>query len=124
MNVEIICALISGSVTLLVSLLTWQTSVKKDREKTNAELRKTLDEHYERTQMDLQGIRDNLTDMGANLQQKIAILEVQLSHTNDNVVNLSNRVDKHNNVIERTFKLEQTVEDIKGDINMHKDMWK
>lgn len=107
MPTEIICALISGVVTLLVSIGTWQVSVKKDRDKAKEELRNTLDENYKKTQTDLQEIRDDLTEMGASLQQKIAIIEV-------NINTLSDRVEKHNNVIERVFKLEQAVTDMRA----------
>ena len=44
--------------------------------------------------------------MGASLQQKIAIVELNQSHMREDVVVLSNRVEKHNGVIERTYRLE------------------
>ena len=114
MPTEVLCALIAGAVTLITSIGTWHYSIKKDRDKTREELSKTLLEYYEKNraaildirQNDLQEIRDDLTEMGANLQQKIAIVEVQIG-------TLSDRVEKHNQVIERTFKLEQAVEDLK-----------
>ena len=114
MPTEVWCALISGFVTLAVSIGTWHYSAKKDRDKTREELQKTLLEYYEKNraaiqeirQNDLQEIRDDVSEMGANLQQKIAVIEVQIG-------TLSERVEKHNQVIERTYKLEQAVEDLK-----------
>ena len=41
-----------------------------------------------------------------NLQQKIAIVELNQSHMREDVVVLSNRVEKHNGVIEKTYRLE------------------
>ena len=46
--------------------------------------------------------------MGANLQQKIAILEIEQGHTRADIITLSNHVEKHNGVIERTLKLEES----------------
>ena len=105
----IICAVISAVTTLLVSIGTWQVSVRKDREKVKDELRNTLNEHYKKQEKDFHELKDELSDMGASLQQKIAVIEIQLN-------TLSSRVDKHNNVIERTYKLEQAVEDIRREM--------
>ena len=114
MPTEVWCALIAGSVTLMTSIGTWHFSAKKDRDKTREDLQKMLMDNYNKNreaiadirQNDLREIRDDLTDMGANLQQKIAVLET-------NLINLKSSVDKHNQVVERTFKLEQAVEDLK-----------
>ena len=107
MPTEIWCALIAGAVTLATSIGTWHFSAKKDRDKTREELQKVLLEYYEKNrneitiirQNDLREIRDDVTDMGANLQQKIAVIEEQIR-------TLSERVEKHNQVVERVFRLE------------------
>lgn len=104
MSSEIICAIISGVVTLAVSFGTWHLSMKQDRDKLKDELRAALTEYYEKNRSeirnirenDLQNIRDDLMDM----RQEIAVIKV-------NINTLSERVDKHNNVIDRTYKLEQ-----------------
>ena len=44
--------------------------------------------------------------MGANLQNKISLLELQQVHTREDIGTLSTRVEKHNGVIERTYRLE------------------
>jgi septation ring formation regulator EzrA len=109
MPTEIITALISGFTTLLVSIGTWHFSAKKDREKQRDDIKAELIKYHEKNreeiqeirQKDLRELRDDLTNMGANLQQKIAVIE-----TNINI--LSDRVEKHNSVIERTYRLEET----------------
>ena len=112
---EIWTALIAGLVTLLTSIGTWHFSIKKDRIQQREDLKAELIKYHEKNrdeikdirENDLREIRDDLSDMGANLQNKIAVVEVQIG-------TLSERVEKHNNVLERMFKLEQKVEDLKG----------
>jgi len=116
MPTEIWCALISGAVTLLVSIGTWHASAEKDRQKMREEIKAELIKYHEKNreeikdirENDLREIRDDVSNMGANLQQKIAIIELELGHTRKDITTLSNRVEKHNNVIERVFKLEET----------------
>ena len=116
MPTEIWCALIAGVVTLATSIGTWHFSAKKDRDKTREDLLKQLNEYYQKNreeidkirQTDLREIRDDVSQMGANLQQKIAIIEMELGHTRNDITTLSARVEKHNNVIERVFRLEET----------------
>lgn len=103
---SIINTLITGFVTLLVSLGTWHINMKKDRDNIKAELSKTINENHDEYIKGIQDVRDDVSDMGANLQQKVAVIEVQID-------TLSNRVEKHNQVVERTYKLEQAVEDMR-----------
>ena len=49
-------------------------------------------------------------------------LEVSMAVTNTKLEDLTKQVEKHNQVIERTFKLEQTVLDMKEDIKELKDV--
>lgn len=106
MDISIINTLITGLVTLLVSFMTWHLSMKKDRDKMKEELSKAINENHDEYIKGIQDVRDDVSDMGANLQQKVAVVEVQID-------TLSNRVEKHNQVIERTYKLEQAFEDLK-----------
>lgn len=107
MDVSVINTIITAGVTLLISIGTWHFSAKKDREKQREDIKAELIKYHEKNkeeiqeirQRDLREIRDDLTAMGANLQQKIAIIDV-------NIGTLSDRVEKHNNVIERVFHLE------------------
>ena len=96
---SIINTLITGFVTLLVSLGTWHISMKKDRDNIKVELSKTINENHDEYIKGIQDVRGDVSDMGANLQQKVAVIEVQID-------TLSNRVEKHNNVVERVFHLE------------------
>ena len=104
----IICAVISAITTLIVSIGTWQVSVKKDREKAKEELKEELIKYHEKNRADIQGVRDDVTQMGASLQNKIALIELSLSHTREDIVTLSARVEKHNNFGERIMRLEDT----------------
>lgn len=115
---NILIAIISGSValitTLISSIVTFQISIKKDRMQQRNDLKAELIKYHEKNrdeikeirQNDLREIRDDITQMGANLQQKIAIVEIQQTHTREDIITLSNRVEKHNGVIERTYRLE------------------
>ena len=116
MPTEIWCALIAGVVTLVTTLATLQVTMKKDRDKQRDDIKAELIKYHEKNreeidkirQTDLREIRDDVSNMGANLQQKIAVIELELGHTRNDITTLSARVEKHNNVIERVFKLEET----------------
>ena len=95
MDTAIICALISVAVTLLVSIGTWNITAKKDRTENKELILKNIEE-----------LKDDISGVNATVQQQIAVIEVKIE-------NLKTSVDKHNQVIERTFKLEQAVEDLK-----------
>lgn len=116
MPTEIITALIAGVVTLITSIGTWHFSAKKDREKQRDDIKAELIKYHEKNrdeikeirEKDLRDIRDDVSNMGANLQQKISILELELGHTRNDIIVLSNRVEKHNGVIERVYHCEDT----------------
>lgn len=116
MPTEIWCALIAGVVTLVTTLATLQVTMRKDRDKQRDDLKAELIKYHEKNkeeiknirENDLRELRDDFTAMGANLQQKIAIIELELGHTRNDITTLSTRVEKHNNVIERVFRLEET----------------
>ena len=113
---EIICAVISGAVTLIVAVGTWHFTSKKDRAEQNKEIKKSLEEHYIKNQADmknLQGdivkLQNDMMQVDNNIQNKVNVIEIRIE-------NLTKQVEKHNNVVERMFKLEQRVEDIQTDI--------
>lgn len=116
MPTEIITALISGCTTLLVSIGTWHFSAKKDREKQREDIKAELIKYHEKNREEIQDIRDkdlreireDVANMGANLQNKIALIEMSMNHTNEKITELSNRVEKHNGVIERVYHLEDS----------------
>jgi hypothetical protein len=91
MDSEIITALISGITTLLVAIGTWLVTAKKDRAENKEFLMKSINE-----------VKDDITGINANVQQHIAIIDLKIDE-------LSNRVEKHNNVIERTYALEKAM---------------
>ena len=95
MSSEIWCALISGVVTLVVSIGTWHMTAKKDRSVTQTLL-----------QTNINDLKDDISGMKATFQQQIAVFDIKLE-------GLKESVDKHNQVVERTYKLEQAVEDMK-----------
>jgi len=90
----IICALISAGVTLIISVGTWLLSAKKENNQTREALK-----------ADLIDLKDDVTGINATIQNQIAIIDLKIE-------TLSDRVEKHNNVIERVYKLEQQVEDL------------
>lgn len=95
MDSAIICALISGAVTLVGSLITWRITAKKDQGETRKQLKAEID-----------SLKEDVAGINATFQQHIAVIDVKID-------TLSARVEKHNQVMERTFKLEQAVEDLK-----------
>jgi alkylated DNA nucleotide flippase Atl1 len=114
MPTEIWCALIAGSVTLITTLGTLHVSMKRDREKQRDDLKAELIKYHEKNReeiqeirdKDLRELRDDVSNMGANLQNKIALLELSLNHAREDITALSNRVEKHNGVIERVYHCE------------------
>lgn len=115
MPTEIWCALIAGAVTLITSMGTWHFSIKRDREKQRDDIKAELIKYHEKNREEIQEIRDkdlreireDVSALGANLQNKIAVIELQLSHTRDDLLALSNRVEKHNGVIDRVYHCEE-----------------
>ena len=114
MPTEIWCALIAGSVTLITTLGTLHVSMKRDREKQRDDIKAELIKYHEKNReeiqeirdKDLRELRDDVSNMGANLQNKIALLELSLNHAREDITALSNRVEKHNGVIERVYHCE------------------
>ena len=94
MSTELWCAIISGLVTLVTAIGTWHFTAKKD---SNANKALVLAKVAE--------LKDDITAVNANVQQQFAVQTLQIE-------TLSERVEKHNNVMERMFKLEQRVDDM------------
>lgn len=114
MPTEIITALISGCTTLLVSIGTWHFSARKDREKQREDIKAELIKYHEKNRdeiqdirdKDLRELRDDVANMGANLQSRIALIEMSMNHTSEKITELSARVEKHNGVLERVYHCE------------------
>ena len=95
----ILSAIISGAVTLVVCLLNNNYQRKRDE--------KTREAAKEQEQADitvhLEEIKDAQNDSKTQIQNEIEMVKYQLSE-------LTKRVEKHNNVIERTYELEKRTE--------------
>lgn len=116
MPTEIITALISGFTTLLVSIGTWHFSAKKDREKQRDDIKAELIKYHEKNREeikdiregDLKEIRDDISTLVASFQQKLAVIEQKIALIENNLDIYSQKVEKHNNVIERVYHCEDT----------------
>ena len=116
MPTEIITALISGCTTLLVSIGTWHFSAKKDREKQRDDIKAELIKYHEKNREeikdirdgDLKEIRDDISTLVASFQQKLAVIEQKIALIENNLDIYSQKVEKHNNVIERVYHCEDT----------------
>ena len=71
-------------------------------EKFKEEIIKTLDIHRKEYLEGIDGVKDTITDMKAAYQTTVATVSLQIS-------NLEEKQDKHNSIIERTYKLESDV---------------
>ena len=89
MSSEVLTAIISAVTTLLVSLGTWHISMKQYRLRNMDMVTKAIDE-----------VKDTVTANNADIQQHLAVIDLKIQ-------TLSDRVEKHNGVVERTYKLEQ-----------------
>lgn len=89
MSTEIVTALISAVTTLIISIGTWMVSMRNYRHKTQEDISKAIDD-----------VKDTVTSNNADIQQHLSIIDLKIG-------TLSDRVEKHNGVIERTYKLEQ-----------------
>ena len=98
--IPIINTLISSAISLIVAFGTWHISMKKDREKQTEEVKEMLMKHREEYLNGIQNVQDDITQVNATIQNQIGVIEVKID-------TLSKRVDRHNNVIERTYALEQ-----------------
>lgn len=116
----IIPSLISGAVTALGAILgfiaTQKSTKQKEKEARNKELKNLEDrlttqltEHKAEylsqigdVKKSIRSLEDNFSEIRATTQQFQAVIECKIEE-------LSNRVEKHNTVIERTYALEKAV---------------
>ena len=91
MDSEIITALISGFTTLLVAMGTWHFTSRKDRT-----------ENKELIMKNIEGLKDDITAVNATVQQQIAIIDIKIT-------DLTKQVERHNQVVDRTYALEKAV---------------
>lgn len=98
--IPVITTIISVLGSLLVAFGTWNISMKQMRKKEHDEIMTTLNEHKEASAKEIRSLQDDISQVNSTVQTQIALIEVKID-------TLSDRVDKHNNLIERTYKLEQ-----------------
>lgn len=102
MSEAIITALISAVSALLVAFGTWHVQIKKDREKSTEELKEVLDNHRDEYLGKIRDVQDDIARVNATVQQQVAVIEVKIE-------TLSERVDKHNGIYDKTMALQQDV---------------
>lgn len=108
MSETIITALISAAASLIVAFGTWHFSIKKDRNDQVERINKILDEHRDEYLGKIREVQDDITQVNATVQQQIALIEQKIDiGIEQKIDTLSERVDRHNNVIERTYRLEE-----------------
>ena len=100
MSEAIITAIISAVASLAVAFGTWHVSIKKDREKQVTEIKDILDEHRNEYLGKIRDVQDDIAGINANVQMQIALIDERIGV-------LSDRVERHNQVIYRTYRLEQ-----------------
>ena len=103
MDTAIITAIISAVTTLIVSMGTWHISAKQARKKETEELQKVIESYRDELRAKFDSLKDEVTQVNATVQQQVAQVEWKID-------TLSSRVEKHNNVIDRTYKLEEKTE--------------
>ena len=91
MSAEIVTAIISAVVTLLVSIGTWHVTMRQYRLKNEGMVTKAIED-----------VKDTVTANNADIQQHLAVIDLKIE-------TLSTRVDKHNQVVDRTIALERDV---------------
>ncbi len=114
MPTEVITALISAGVTLFVSIGSWHISNRTTRKQDQEKLKAMLDEHKEDTRKQIDSLKDEITDFNSQVQVHLAELDMAIK-------TLSDRVEKHNNLIDRTYKLESEVRMNTNEINHLKE---
>ena len=100
MSEAIITAIISAVASLVVAFGTWHVTMKKDREKQVTELKEVLDAHRDEYLGKIRDVQDDIAGINANVQMQIALIDERIGV-------LSDRVERHNQVIDRTYRLEQ-----------------
>lgn len=102
-SIEITKTLITAGTTLLVSLGTWHVSMRQYREKNESMVKDAIED-----------VKDTVTKTNADMQEHLSILDLKME-------TLSERVYKHNQLIDRTYELEKNVTLNTSEINHIKE---
>ena len=97
---DIIKTLISAFTSLIVAFGTWHIQMKKDRKEQTEEVKGILDKHREEYLSGIQEVKDEVVSIKSTVQLNQAM-------TNEKIDTLSDRVERHNQVIDRTYALER-----------------
>lgn len=111
--IPVLNTVISSAISLAVAFGTWHVSMKKDREKQVDEVKTILNNHREEYLTGIQDVKDEVASVKSTVQLNQAV-------TNEKIDTLSDRVERHNNVIERTYKLESEMAVAKEEISVVK----
>lgn len=98
--IPVLNTIITSLISLFVAFGTWHVSMKKDREKQMDEVKDMLMDHREEYLSGIREVQDDITQINATVQNQISIIDVKLD-------TLSDRVERHNQVIDRTYALER-----------------
>lgn len=100
---EVYIPLIQTGITVAGSLGvafgTWHITMKQQRKKDTDALQASLNQHRDEIRKEVRSLQDDLTQVQAAVQTNIALIDQKID-------TLSNRVDKHNNLIERMYAVE------------------
>ena len=108
----IIVSTITQTGTIVAACIAGAFSIKKMRKEQSETIQTTFDSHYSEALKEINVVKSDLSD----IKSEINVVKVRVD-------GLAEKTDKHNNVIERTYKLEQAVADIKEDIAAVKGAW-
>lgn len=100
METTIIVALISGSVAFLGSMLGFVASERARKDKATNEISETLKSHRDEYIAQIDEVKDSIKDMTATYQKTVAVIDMKIDA-------LEKAQNKHNNLIERMYKVEQ-----------------
>ena len=109
--IPVLNTLITSGISLAVAFGTWHVTIRKDREKQTEEVKKILNDHREEYLSGIQDVKDEVKSVKSTVELNQAL-------TNEKIDTLSERVEKHNGVIERTLKLETEMAVAKEEIGI------
>lgn len=92
MSTEVLTAIISAVTTLIVSIGTWNISMRQYRVKNMDMVDKAIAD-----------VKDSVTATNAQVQEHLSIIDLKIE-------TLSERVEKHNQVLERLQQLQTDVQ--------------
>lgn len=90
-GIEVLKTMITAGTTLLVSLGTWHVSMKQYRAKNEGLVKEAIED-----------VKDTVTANQAKTQEHLGIIDYEIK-------TLSERVDKHNNFVEKTYQMQSDI---------------